>query len=219
MEEILDFLRDIRDNNNREWFHAHHKEYKHAAALFGAFAERLIEGIASFDSSIGRLSVRDCTYRFARDTRFSADKTPYKSHFGAFVAPHGARSGYAGYYLHIEPGKSILSSGIYCPEPVVLRSIREEVMDNGDGMKEAIRRSGFELDRSNTLKRNPQGFPSATPHDDLLRLKDFYVSKPIDTAFVLSDGFLERTLEEFDRTREWITILNRAVQYAFEEMK
>lgn len=137
MEEIVGFFRRLDENNTREWFDAHRSEWTHVKALAAKLTEELIEGIAAFDPTVRGLRVQDCTYRIARDTRFSNDKSPYKNWLGIFVAPKGKKSGYAGYYLHIAPkgdrmiGEHMLISGIYCPEPLLLRSVREEILDNG----------------------------------------------------------------------------------------
>ena len=93
----------MSDNNDREWFDAHRAEWTHVKGLWADFTAELIEGVASFDPSVRGLRPQDCTYRIARDTRFSADKRPYKSWLGTFIAPRGKKSGYAGYYFHVEP--------------------------------------------------------------------------------------------------------------------
>ena len=93
MEEILDFLGQLHDNNTREWFDAHRKEWARVKAHAAELTEALIEGIATFDPAVRGLRVQDCTYRIARDTRFSNDKSPYKDWLGIFVAPHGKKSG------------------------------------------------------------------------------------------------------------------------------
>ncbi|MDD2611849.1 MAG: DUF2461 domain-containing protein, partial [Bacteroidales bacterium] len=103
MKTILSFLNQISDNNNKSWFDAHKSEYVAANETFNSFIEKLIVGIASFDPSIKGITVKDCTYRFYRDIRFSTNKMPYKTHFGAYICPYGKKSGYAGYYFHIEP--------------------------------------------------------------------------------------------------------------------
>ena len=92
-KEILDFLRRLYENNDREWFDAHRAEWMHVKRLWADFTAELIEGIASFDDSVRGLRPQDCTYRIARDTRFSPDKRPYKTWIGAFVAPKGKKSG------------------------------------------------------------------------------------------------------------------------------
>ena len=97
-------------------------------SCFEEFTAKLIDGIAAFDPSVRGLTVKDCTWRIFRDTRFSPDKTPYKTHMGAFVAPRGKKGGYSGYYFHVEPvwderswshGHQ-LTTGLYCPLPEVL---------------------------------------------------------------------------------------------------
>ncbi len=135
MKQILDFLSDLRANNNREWFNANKSRYKEAEAKFGELGERLIGLVGGFDPSVRGLTLRDCTYRIYRDTRFSHDKTPYKTHFGLYICPGGKKSGNAGYYFHVEPtgvggesdgggggmiGGHLLDAGIYMPEPAVL---------------------------------------------------------------------------------------------------
>lgn len=225
MEEILDFLARLDADNTREWFDAHRKEWAHVKARVAGLTEELIEGIASFDPSVRGLRVQDCTYRIARDTRFSNDKSPYKNWIGIFVAPHGKKSGYAGYYLHMAPkgdrlvGEHMLISGIYCPEPVLLRSVREEIVDNGAGMAAAIEAArGFRLNTENKLKRAPAGFPADHEFVELLKHKDWCVEKPIDEKFLLSDDFVRRAVGEFRKTHPFVELLNRAVQYAYEEM-
>ena len=226
MKEVVDFLRRLHDRNERAWFEAHRTEWLHLQERFHAFAGGLIEGIASFDPSVAGLTVRDCTYRIYRDVRFSRDKSPYKTWQGIFVAPHGKKSGYAGYYLHISPvedallgGRHMLISGLYCPEGAVLRSVRDEIFDNGaEFRKNVAAASGFGLDTRNALKRTPQGFPSGSEFDDLLRLREFCLAKPVDDAFLSAPDAVERIVGEFRRTHPFVEQLNRAVQYAYEEM-
>ena len=118
--------------------------------------------------------------RIARDTRFSNDKSPYKTHIGAYIAPKGKKSGFAGYYFHIEPcadslvGCNLLSAGLYCPEPTVLRSVREEILDNGEEIEAAVGKArGFRLYEGNKLKRIPTGFPADSEYAEMLKLKVF----------------------------------------------
>lgn len=220
MRSVVDFLSALASNNNREWFAAHKAEYRQAEAQFGEFALGVIDGIAAFDDSVRGLGLRDCTYRIYRDTRFSADKTPYKTNMGVFVAPHGKKAGYAGYYLHIEPSaESFLWAGSHMPSPVVLRSIREEIIDNGEAIERAIAGShGFELCRDRSLQRNPKGFPTGNRYDEWLRLLDFGIMKPLDERTILAPDLLVRVLDDFRSTAPLVAILNRAVRYAYEEM-
>ena len=221
MVEFVEFLGLLVENNNREWFNAHKEQYKVYEKRLKEFAAKLISGIAAFDPSVASLTVADCTYRIYRDTRFSHDKSPYKTWSGVFIAPHGKKGGYAGYYIHFEPTGCFLFAGSHCPEPVVLKSIREEILDNGDNMVAAIEQSnGFNLVRWNALKRNPKGFPVGHKYDELLRLKDFGVEKPIDIRAFNGDdnALLEAVVADLKSTYPLVEILNRAINYAYEEM-
>ena len=115
---------------------------------------------------------------------------------------------------------NLLSAGAVCIEPTVLRSIREEVLDNGAEIEAAVKKAkGFRLCDNNKLKRVPTGFPADSEYAEMLKLKDFYIEQPITEEFLLAPGLLDRTVEEFRRTQPFIAILNRAIQYAYEEMK
>lgn len=102
MKAVVEFLRQLHAHNERAWFEAHRAEWLQLQERVRSFAERLIEGIASFDPSVEGLTAKDCTYRIYRDVRFSRDKSPYKTWQGIYVAPHGKKAGYAGYYFHLE---------------------------------------------------------------------------------------------------------------------
>ncbi|MDR2911974.1 MAG: DUF2461 domain-containing protein [Alistipes sp.] len=244
MEQVLGFLRDIAANNDREWFMDNKLRYKEAEATVGALAEELIGAIGEFDPDVRGLSVRECTYRIYRDTRFSHDKTPYKTHFGIYVCPGGKKSGNAGYYLHIEAttaaadlatvgtptadlatqkgmiGSHILDAGVYMPAPEVLRSVRDEVFDNGAAVVAALgvaAAAGFELDRSNSLKRTPVGFPAGGEWDEYLRLKDFHVSKAVGDEYILAPGLARRAAEDFGACRDFMRLVQRAARFGIEE--
>jgi uncharacterized protein (TIGR02453 family) len=98
-KRILKYLRQLAKNNNRTWFQEHKQEYDAIRADFEQGVEQAIRRIISFDPSVIHLTVKDCTYRFYRDTRFSNDKSPYKNHLGAYIAAHGKKALHGGYYL------------------------------------------------------------------------------------------------------------------------
>jgi uncharacterized protein (TIGR02453 family) len=234
MQRVLDFLSDIGVNNNREWFNANKPRYKEAEGIFNAFAQQLIALVGEFDPAVRGLTLRESTYRFYRDTRFSPDKTPYKTHFGVYICPGGKKSGNAGYYFHIEAatasqnsgggmiGSHMLDAGIYMPEPAVLKSVRDEIFDNGEAVLAAVataqRGAGFELDRSNALKRTPKGYPVDSEWDEYLKLKDFHLSKTMDDGYILAPNLAERAAADFRTTYDLMTLMNRAAKFAHEEM-
>ncbi len=225
LREILAFLDRLRLNNNREWFGAHKEEYRVAQAKFDRIVARLIAELQTLDPSLGELSVRDCTYRIYRDTRFSLDKSPYKTHMSAYICPRGRKSGYAGYYLHIEPvgdgliGHSILAAGAHCPEPRLVQSIREEILDNGAGFSRCVEvAEGWRLDDSVSLKRVPRGFPADSAWADYFRLKDFILERDVDAQILDAEDPVVVMKEMFAPTVEFNRLLNRAIEYAFSEM-
>ena len=225
MEDIIRFLEQLRRHNNREWFEANKLWYSDVKARFDGLVARLIDAIAAFDPSVAGLAVKDCTYRIYRDTRFSPNKEPYKTHFGAYFCPRGKKSGYAGYYFHVEPqgdgliGGHLLSAGLFMPEPNVLKSVRDEILDNGERFAAAVRgASGFSLNAENRLKRAPAGFPSDSPYVEYLKLKDVYLEKFVDDRFMLQADLVESVARELRATMPFIALLNRAVDYAREEM-
>lgn len=227
MKNILDFLSELSLNNDRAWFEAHKSWYKEAHAEFADFTEKLIEKVSWFDPEIAGLTLKDCTWRIYRDVRFSKDKSPYKHHFGAYLAPGGKKSGLAGYYFHVEPFETstfgmqgpLLAAGAYNPEPKVLRSLREEAFSNGAGLTAAIKEAeGFIMDGNACLKRVPAGYPADSPYADLIRLKDFSIYRPITKKELLSSELLDIVTARFRTTMHFNKILDRAIRYAWEEM-
>jgi uncharacterized protein (TIGR02453 family) len=224
MQRIISFLKQIKQNNNREWFGAHKAEYVAANAEFMAFVEQLIMGISLFDKSVKGLTVKDCTYRFYRDVRFSHNKEPYKTHFGAYICPLGKKSGFSGYYFHVEPdgngflGGSQLDTGLYGPETKILNSIREEISLNGDVFEATLcNDKGFVLADRNPLKRVPRDYSVDSPYAEYLKLRNPILCKTVDEAFILDRNLLENTLDAFRATLDFNVWLNKAVTYAMEE--
>lgn len=228
MKDILDFLAELRLNNNREWFNANKSRYLAAHAEFNGIVEQLIASIAVFDKDVAPLTVKDCVFRIYRDTRFSPNKTPYKTHMGVYIARGGKNSPYAGYYFHLEPqadsgtvsylGGSLVACGVHCPEPKVLRSVREDLFARGDLYASALKSAaGFELDTSATLQRTPKGFPAGSKWDDYLKLKEFSAIKHISAANILAPNAIEKCVKDFKKVKPINDLLNNAVEYAFSD--
>ena len=140
---IFDFLRDIAANNNRPWFQEHKAEYEKAKAEFEKGVSEAIAAISKFDPSVSHLTVKDCCYRFYRDTRFSPDKSPYKRHFGAYISAHGKKSLHGGYYIHLQPGHCLLAIGSYWLPTNILTSMRNEIMGNIDEWRKCVESGQF----------------------------------------------------------------------------
>lgn len=217
MEDIFDFLKDLREHNDRDWFNGNKSRYLASKLEFEAYVKMLIEKLAVYDESVGRLQVKDCVYRIYRDTRFSPDKTPYKVHFGAYVCAGGGRnSGRAGYYLHLEPGSSMLGGGLYCPDGALLKRVRQDIYENIDEFISIIRDKEFKdefgmLDEGDMLKKVPAPFPADFPEGDLLKRKHYdVVSRKPDSFFMQKDA-MEQIVQVFCKMSRFNSFLNYTV--------
>ena len=132
MEKVLQFLQDLSQNNNKEWFHANRKRYEENRDKVLFITEVLIHELGKFDNTIAGVSPKDCMFRIFRDVRFSKDKRPYKTNFGSFIAKGGRKSLKAGYYFHIDPAGSFVGGGMYMPPAATLKAIRNYLAEEGE---------------------------------------------------------------------------------------
>ena len=182
-------------------------------------AAEFIDAVAAFDPAVEGVQVKDATYRIYRDTRFSKDKSPYKTWFGVYVCPRGKKSGFSGYYMHVEPDQNhyMLCTGAYCPTAGEIRSVREEIMTEGDAFVESIEAAtGFEVDWSSALKRMPQGWSAEDQHSEYYRLRNFLLVKLVDKEYFLRPDAIQQAAKDMQCTRPFNDTLNRAIEYARE---
>lgn len=223
---ILRFLKAVMANNNRAWFQANKAEYERAKMEWERGVAQALERIISFDPSVGTQTVKDCTYRFYRDTRFSPDKSPYKNHFGAYINAHGKKALRGGYYIHMEPGGCLLAVGNYWLPTNILTACRNEIMGNevewlrcvdtpdfhrffdtvGDAGWEGPQ--GFGMTR---LKTCPAGFPRDYAHVDYLRLKDYCAWHRVADNFYDGDGWLDEMERLFRTAKPMMDFINAVV--------
>lgn len=219
MKSILDFLSELSEHNDRTWFEANRDRYKQVKKRMDEVAAEFIEAVAAFDPTVEGVKVKDATYRIYRDTRFTKDKSPYKTWFGVYVCPRGKKSGFSGYYMHVEPDQNhyMLCTGAYCPTAGEIRSIREEIMTEGEAFEQAIRAAeGFEVDWSSALKRMPQGWSAEDEYSDYYRLRNYLLVKLVDKDYFLQSNAIQRAAEDMRCTRSFNDTLNRAIEYARE---
>ena len=199
MKQILDFLKELRVNNNREWFNAHKDEYEIAKKNFENICQSLILKIGEFDEKILKVSTKECLFRIYRDIRFTHDKTPYKTHFGTYIAfPGGRKSPRGGYYLHIDPvGGCFMGVGIWSPEPKILKALRESIFDNYEEFDEIISEPEFKRIYGDSfyseekLKSLPKGFPTDFPNPEILKLKHYLVSHDLTDQEINDSNFTD----------------------------
>lgn len=180
MEKSLKFLARLRKNNDRDWFKANKDQYDEAREEFEEFVEDLIRRIAAFDPDVIGTDPKDCLFRIYRDIRFSKDKSPYKTAFGAYIAPGGRKSMLPGYYIHIEPGGSFLAGGMHRPEANTLLAVRNAIAADPKVLEKMEKSAAFrkyfdKIDSHEKLKTAPKGFDKDHPAIDYLRLKGYTV--------------------------------------------
>jgi uncharacterized protein (TIGR02453 family) len=181
VDRILEFLKELKQNNNREWFQQNKERYDALKKGHIEIVRQLIDRIALFDPEIAGLEAKDCMFRIYRDIRFSPNKLPYKTHFGAYMAAQGGRnSERSGYYLHLEPGNCFISGGLWMPQPRLLKMVRQDIYDHIDEFVSILEDPSFKALypglEGETLKRMPAGFPQDFKYGEIIRHKDFCVS-------------------------------------------
>ncbi len=196
----LEFLSQLKDNNNKPWFEAHKVEFEKAKAEFVVFVEEVLRGLQSFDSRIEGLNPKDGIYRIYRDVRFSSDKTPYKSHFGAYFAEGGKKSVGPGYYMHIEPAGAFVGGGIYMPESPILQKIRQEIDYNGDKLLAILNKPSFKryytsLMEEGKLSRPPKGYEADNPNIEILKLKSVVCTYNLPFEILLTNDAAPKTID------------------------
>jgi len=215
MKEILYFLQQLCVNNNREWFNYNRTLYKRQKEEFETIVTRLIANVSEFDSSVSQLTVKDCTYRINRDTRFSNDKTPYKTHFGAFIAPGGKKACTSGYYLHIEPDNSIIAGGVHMPPSDVLLKLRTAIFENATEFISIIENPEFKkifstLD-GDKLTAAPRGFSKNFEHIDLLKFKSYTFACKVSDDFIENSDVEAFVVNRFKIMKDFNSFMNRAL--------
>ena len=195
-EDIINFLKELNENNNREWFAQNKSRYEKVKSKFEEISRLLISEISIFDNDIKNVDVKDCVFRIYRDIRFSTDKTPYKTHFGVYIASAGGRkSQRGGYYLHLDPAGSFIAVGVWCPPPNILKALRQSVCDNIDELNEIRNETGFNtyfktFFEEDKLKNVPAGFPRDFPDAELLKLKHYMLEYKLDDKILNASDFV-----------------------------
>jgi len=192
--QTLDFLKELVENNNREWFQANKERYDKARANVIELATNVITKLHKVDPSVSAdLDPKKCVMRIYRDIRFSKNKIPYKNNFGVSMPTLGSKLGGVEYYLHIQPGKSFIAGGYWMPEAEHLKAIRQEIDYNANDLKKIIDDKEFvklfgEFRKQDQLKTTPKGYDVDNENIDLLKLKSFIVSHPLKDKELMSAG-------------------------------
>lgn len=216
LTDILPFLIDLKFNNNRKWFQENKTRYEAVRDKFESFISELIIELKKFDKTIGAIDAKDCMFRIYRDVRFSKNKEPYKTNFGAFIGKGGRKSEYAGYYVHLEPDNSFLGGGIYKPDSQTLKEIRTNIYNNTASYKKMINSSNFkqffpEL-YGEKLKNAPKGFPKDFKDIDLLKFKNFVAIHHIENELITSEKLINKSKNVYKTLYPFNKYLNEVLK-------
>lgn len=209
----LEFLKLIKKNNTRDWFNAHKERYLKEHENIVAFAEALLFEMNKHDV-IENQSGKKSLHRIYKDTRFSKDKTPYKTNWsGGFQRATKKRRG--GYYFHIQPGNTLVAGGFWGPEPKDLKRIRDEFAHDATPLRKILKSKNFvkvfgKLE-GEQIKTTPKGFDADSPAIDLLRYKQFMVVKRFTDKEVLSKDFAKKMNEAFKAMRPFLDYMTEVL--------
>jgi uncharacterized protein (TIGR02453 family) len=207
------FLRRLQRNNRREWFHEHRETYERdVRGPMIALVERLAADLPSFAPDLvasPRLSI----YRIYRDTRFSPDKSPLKTHIAA-VFPHrdlGKHEG-AGLYLHVSPSEVLVAGGLYAPTPTGLQALRQHIASHHRGLRTVVESPAFRRAAGavtgQALQRVPRGFPADHPAAQYLKLRQFLAGREHPPEFATRPQFYRHVLTTFRALAPFVHFLN-----------
>lgn len=212
-KEGLRFLRSLKRHNNREWFQKHKGTYEaHVKEPIHGFIEAMAGEFQDFAPEMVA-SPKVSAYRIHRDTRFSKDKTPYKTHVAAVFprAGLGKHEG-AAFYLQIAPSEVLIGGGLYMPLPEDLQAIRNHIAENPKKLLNILRSPAFRkmfgsMD-GEQLRRVPRGYPSNHSAADYLRYKQFLVSRTFDGDVAVTSRFYKLVVETFRGMLPFVRFLN-----------
>ena len=217
--QTLKFLKDLKRNNKKSWFDAHRKQYEQARSDFENFIQSVLDEHCKNDIDLKELIAKKCLFRINRDIRFSKDKSPYKTNFGASMDKGGKKSGLAGYYFHLEPGKSFLGGGLWMPQSNAFKKVRQEIDYCFDEFKKIVSSKKFkavygELYTGEGIKLSkvPQGFEKNNPAAEYLKFKSWLVLTDVPDSDLRSKNLLKKTVDAFSLLQPLIKFLNRPLE-------
>lgn len=185
--DLIQFLGELAENNNRAWFVMNKPRYDILRAEFLELVTKLITDISKFDPAVAHCNPKKALFRINRDMRFSRDKSPYKTTFSAAITASGlkkpSQGGGPAYYFHIdEQGTLLVAGGEYMPPPDRLRVIRQHVIDDAAGFGSMLKNKKLKetfghLQDEGKLSRPPKGFGADAPHAEYIKMKSFIVWK------------------------------------------
>lgn len=213
--DTLVFLKELKANNERDWFDANKKRYKQAQDGLIAFVDSLLPALSKLDKTIKGVEAKKAVFRIYRDVRFSHDKSPYKTNMGAHVHAGAKNDSQAGFYVHIEPGNCFLAGGAYSPPGPWIKAIRKEIYHNAAPLKKILASASFknyfgEME-GESLKTSPRDYDADHPEIELLRRKSFLAVHKVKDSQVTKRGYTKHCTNVFKVLSPFNAYLNMAL--------
>ena len=217
-KESLQFLDDLKKNNNRDWFQDNKKRYEIFKKDYHQLVSDFLDEMKPLDPSLELLEVKNCTFRINRDIRFSKDKSPYKAHLGVWLSSGAKGANRSGYYVHIEKGASFIAGGFYSPDADQLKKVRKEIAFFHEDLEAILADKnfkkefgGFDINESNSLKSMPRGYEKDHTAIEFLKLKSFTTSQKFDIAEVTQKDFVKKMSQKLIALKPLNEFINRAL--------
>lgn len=219
IRQLLAFLRELADNNNRQWFAENKERYTALRTAWERDMARLIATVAEFDDNARGLNIKQCVYRIYRDVRFSHDKSPYKRYFSGVIGRGGRHTVVSSHYVHFEPDNLMVCGGVWWPEKAVLNRLRALIDAERDewlaivGDPEFTSRFGWESD---TLKKMPADYSHVRPDEAIapyIRMKEYIAVMHPGEDYFDCDDWVQRVADDLRH----LMPMHRFLNYVFDE--
>jgi uncharacterized protein (TIGR02453 family) len=215
----IQFLKQLEKNNNKPWFDEHRKEYESAKKDFLQLTEKILNEISDIDTEVAHLAPKDCVFRINRDVRFSKNKSPYKTNMGMSIAKGGKKGIFAGYYFHLEPGKSFVGGGLYMPMASEINKVRQEIDYCSEEWTAILNNKTFkriygDIERSAdiSLSRPPKGYDASHSCINDLKLKSWIATKEIKDELLTTPQLRKTIIESFQALQPLLQFINRSIE-------
>jgi uncharacterized protein (TIGR02453 family) len=212
-KSTFQFLSDLSQNNNREWFNDNKPRFETAKADFLEFTTKLLAEMAKIQPDLNNTLAKDCIFRIYKDVRFSKDKSPYKTHFAAAFGPGGKHSNKIDFYFQVQPdGQSMLGGGMWHPLPEELAVFRQEIDYNPSHIKDIIFKEPFKSNfphiYGEKLKKAPKGYSPEHADVELLKYKEMFFYKNYDDNDLFSENAISLFMKDAEILKPFLDYSN-----------
>jgi uncharacterized protein (TIGR02453 family) len=218
MKTVLKFLSQLAKNNDKSWFDENRKLYEEARKEYMGLIDEVILQLKKSDPAIADQTAKTSIFRINRDVRFSKDKSPYKTNFGASINAHGRKSMMPGYYVHVEPGKSFIGGGLYMAEPAMIKKVRQEIDYNFEEFQSILKSSSFKktykdiyAGKDVKLSRVPQGYEKDNPAAEYLKLKSWIVMREVPDDYMTDPKASSKIVKDLEVMQPLLAFLNKSL--------